>query len=104
MNFVKQPIGVDLSEGVSVRGLAKPDRARKWPIHYDSVEPLAIVTDIATISVTSVFSGILYHLQEPSGTPGGISQSLGSAVLVSALFISLMKIGGMYRPTELLVL
>ena len=104
MNVVKQPIGVDPSEGISVRGLEQPHGGRKWPIHYDYVEPLAIVTDIATIILASVFSGISYHLQEPSGTPGGISKSLGSAVLVSALFISLMKIRGMYRPTELLVL
>jgi putative colanic acid biosynthesis UDP-glucose lipid carrier transferase len=103
MNVVKQPIGVDLSEGVSVRGLEQPHGGRKWPIHYDYVEPLAIVTDIATIIFTSVFSDLLYHLQEWE-TPGDISKSLGSAILVSALFISLMKIRGMYRPTELLVL
>ena len=102
MNFGKQPIGVDISEGVSARGL-EPHAGRKWPIHYDSVEPLAIVTDLATIIFTSVFSGFSYHLQEWD-TPGDISKYLGSAILVSILFISLMKIRGMYRPTELLVL
>ena len=39
-----------------------------------------------------------------SGTPGDIGKSLGSAILVSALFISLMKIRGMYRPAELRLL
>ena len=102
MNFGKQPIGVDISEGVSARGL-EPHAGRKWPIHYDSVEPLAIVTDLATIIFTSVFSGFSYHLQEWD-TPGDIGKYLGSAILVSILFISLMKIRGMYRPTELLVL
>jgi putative colanic acid biosysnthesis UDP-glucose lipid carrier transferase len=104
MNFVKQPISADLSVGVSARGLGEqPPRGRKWPIHYDSVELLAIVADFATIILASVFSGLAYHLQDP-GTPGDIGKSLGSAMLVSALFISLMKIRGMYRPTELLIL
>jgi putative colanic acid biosynthesis UDP-glucose lipid carrier transferase len=103
MSFGKQPIGVDISDGVSARGLAQPHGGRKWPIHYDSVEPLAILTDLATIIFTSVFSGLSYHLKE-FGTPGDISTYLGSAILVSALFILLMKIRGMYRPTELLVL
>jgi putative colanic acid biosynthesis UDP-glucose lipid carrier transferase len=67
------------------------------------VELLAIVADFATIVLISVFSGLSYHLQA-SGTPGDIGKFLGSAVLVSALFISLMKIRGMYRPTELLLL
>jgi putative colanic acid biosynthesis UDP-glucose lipid carrier transferase len=103
-NFVKQPIGLDLSDGVSARGLdEQPHVGRKWPIHYDSVEPLAIVADFATIVLASVFSGLSYHLQE-SGAPVDVGKSLGSAILVSALFISLMKIRGMYRPTELLVL
>src|SRR6266550_8598943 len=103
VNFVEQPIGVDLSDGVSACGLAEqPHAGRKWPIHYDSVEPLAIVADLGTIVSASVFSGLSYHLQE-YGTPGDISKSLGSAILVSVLFISLMKIRGMYRPTELLL-
>src|SRR6202795_290151 len=104
MNFVKQPIGVEISDGVSARGLdERPQGGRKWPIHYDSVELLAIVADLATIVLASLFSGLSYHLQE-SGTPGDIGKYLGSAILVSALFISLMKIRGMYRPTELMVL
>src|ERR1700737_1818464 len=104
MTFVKPPIGVDISDGVSARGLdEQPYSGRKWPIHYDSVELLAIVADLATIALASVFSGLSYHLQE-SGTPGDVGKSLGSAILVSALFISLMKIPGMYRPTALLVM
>src|SRR6266436_7156107 len=105
MNFVKQPIDVDLSDGVSVSGLDEQSRgARKWPIHYDSVEPLAIVTDLATIVLASVLAGLSYHLFQEPGSPVDVGKSLGSAILVSALFISLMKIRGMYRPTELLVL
>jgi len=66
MNFVKQPIaGVDISDGVSARGLdVQPYRGRKWPIHYDSVKLLATVVDFATIVLASVFSDLSYHLLE----------------------------------------
>ena len=104
MNFVKHPISADISSGVSARGLnGRSHQGRKWPIHYDSVGPLAIVADLATIILASVFSGLTYHFQV-SGTSGDIEKSLGAAILVSALFISSMKIRGLYRPTELISL
>ena len=104
VNSVKRSVGVDLSDSVLVRSLGEqPQAGRKWPIHYSAVESLAIVVDLATIVLASVLSGLSYHLQE-SGTPGDVSKYFGSAILVSALFISLMKIRGMYRPTELLLL
>src|SRR3982751_1778790 len=104
MNFVKHPTGVDISDASPVRALdEEPYGARKWPIHYDSIEPLAMAADLATIVLASVLSGLSYHLHEP-GTPIDLSKSLGSGILVSALFISLLKTRGMYRPTELLVL
>jgi Undecaprenyl-phosphate glucose phosphotransferase len=104
MNFVKQPISADLSDEVSSLGLeAQPRRRRNWPIQYDSVELLAIVADVAAIILASVFSGLLYHFQE-SGTPGDIGKSLGAAIIVSALFVSSMKLRGMYGPTELMAL
>ena len=101
MNSVKPPLTVD---AVFAGGLEElSETGRKWPIYYDTVEPLAIIADLATIVLVSVFCGLSYHLHE-WGTPGDISKSLGAAILVSALFISLMKIRGMYRPTELLLL
>jgi putative colanic acid biosynthesis UDP-glucose lipid carrier transferase len=104
MNFVERRIGVEIPDDVSARGLDElPLGERKWPIHYDSIGPLAVVADLATITLASVISGFLYHLHE-AGTPGDIERSVGSAILVSALFISLMKIRGKYRPTELLIL
>jgi putative colanic acid biosynthesis UDP-glucose lipid carrier transferase len=107
MSFVKQPIVADVREGVSVRDLEQPrggrSGGRKWPIHYHSVEPLTIVADLATIVLASVLSSLLYDLQA-SGVPGDVGKSLGAAVLVSALFISSMKIREMYRPSEMLVL
>jgi putative colanic acid biosysnthesis UDP-glucose lipid carrier transferase len=104
MNIVKRYAGEGRPINVSARELAHPLRdERKWPIRYDYVEPLAIIGDFATIIFASVFSGLSYHLHGV-GSAGDISQSIGAATLVSALFISLMKIRGMYRPTELLVL
>src|SRR6266849_1861705 len=91
MNFVKHPIGVDLSDGVSVPALdGQSHGGRKWPIHYDSVEPLAIVTDLATIVLASVFACLSYHLFQESGAPLDVGKALGSAILVSALFIALI--------------
>src|SRR4051812_15365712 len=102
MNFVKHPAGVDISDAGSVRALdQEPYGARKWPIHYDSVEPLAIGTDFVTIVLASVLSSLSYHLQEFGGQTD-LSKSFGSGILVSALFISLLKTRGMYKPTELL--
>ncbi len=104
VNFVKQPVTLE-TDAISARVLTERQReGRKWPIHYDSVEPLAIVADIATIVVSSVLSGLLYHHVQDPGTVNYVSKSLGSAILVSALFISLMKIRGLYKPAELLVL
>jgi putative colanic acid biosynthesis UDP-glucose lipid carrier transferase len=103
MSLVKEPMGEQVSDGVSAGGLDGPQLLRKWPIHYASVEPIAVVIDLATIVVVSVVSGLSYHLQDPA-TSGDIGKSLGSAILVSALFISLMKLRRMYRPIELMAL
>jgi putative colanic acid biosysnthesis UDP-glucose lipid carrier transferase len=104
MNFVNRHIATDAASEVAPSGFGPSLKVeRKWPIHYDSIEPLAVVADLATISLASVISGFFYPLHE-TGTPGDIGKSVGSAILVSALFISVMKIRGMYRPTELLIL
>jgi putative colanic acid biosynthesis UDP-glucose lipid carrier transferase len=100
MNFVNHPTGVDLSEAVpAVPG--QPYARRKWPIRYDSLELLTVASDFATVVLASVVASILYHFQE-SGTPLDFSKSFGAGILVSTLFVSLMKIQGMYNPTELL--
>jgi putative colanic acid biosynthesis UDP-glucose lipid carrier transferase len=104
MNYVERRIGIGIPDDGSARALDElPLRERKWPIHYDSIELLAVVADFATIILASVISGFLYPLHE-TGTLDDIGKSVGSAILVSALFISLMKIRGMYRPTGLLLL
>ena len=103
VNLVKQPAAFS-PDGLSVHGLDEQQyEGRKWPIHYEFIEPLAILADIATIVLSSIVSGLLYHYLQDIGTVDYVSKALGSAILVSALFISLMKIRGMYRPAQLLV-
>jgi Undecaprenyl-phosphate glucose phosphotransferase len=104
MNFVKHPTGIEILDGISAGVLdVQPSLGRKWPIKYDSLEPLAVVADLASIVLISFLSSVSYYLLE-AGTPIEVGKSLGAGILVSALFISLMKIRGMYSPTELLVL
>ena len=75
---------------------------RRWPIRFDSTEPLAAVADFVTIVSAALLSGWLYSLGTPSGAK--FSGYAGPAVLVSALFILVMKMQGMYKPAELLAL
>ena len=104
IRFVKQPVAFD-PDRLAAHGLAETQyEGRKWPIHYDVLEPLAIVIDIATIVVSSIAAGLLYHNLQDMGSLDYISKSLGSAILVSTLFTALMKIRGMYVPAELLLL
>lgn len=102
MNFIKRDI--DVAQSVAVTSLREPPpSARKWPITYDSVEFITVLADAAIILSTSIIAGISFHLYT-FGTPGSILQYIGSAAIVAALFISLMKSREMYKPTELLVL
>jgi putative colanic acid biosysnthesis UDP-glucose lipid carrier transferase len=103
MNYAKHNIRASLSDGISARdpGELSSNEPGKWPIHYDTIEPFAIATDLFAIALASVSSGLLYHLHT-LGTPGDIGKSIGAAVLVSALFVSVMKNRGMYKPAALL--
>ena len=102
MNFMKRDI--DVANGTPVSGLRKPPYPeRKWPITYESVKSIIVLVDITIILSASVLAGVAYHLHT-FGTPGDIVQYLGAATVVAALFISLMKGRGRYKPAELLVL
>src|ERR1700681_3452006 len=104
MNFVNRHIATDAASGVAPSGFGPSLKAEgKWPIRYESIASLAMVADVATIILASVFSGLSYHLHG-TGTPDDMGKSVGSAILVSALFISVVKIRAMYKPTELLIL
>ena len=100
MNFIKRDI--DVVRSVAVTGLREPQPARKWPITYDSVEIITVLADAAIILATSIIAGLSYSLY--TGAPVDMLQCTGSAAIVAALFISLMKSREMYKPAELLVL
>jgi Undecaprenyl-phosphate glucose phosphotransferase len=100
MNFV-EPVSSVLA--ASTGQLTSLSPARKWPISYRSVSLLAIGSDVAIILICGVASGILYNL-EAFGVPGDLFRYFGSAAIVAALFISLMKGRDLYSPAELLAL
>jgi Undecaprenyl-phosphate glucose phosphotransferase len=102
MNFIKRDI--DLAQSVAVTGLREPlPTARKWPITYNSVEIITVLADAVVILLTSIIAGICYHFYTFGGV-GDILEYVGSAGIVAALFISLMKSREMYKPAELLAL
>jgi putative colanic acid biosynthesis UDP-glucose lipid carrier transferase len=102
MNFIRRDIDTARAVAVGSPGSGLQSD-RKWPISYHSVELFAILTDAAIILWTSTLAGVIYHYLA-FGSPGDIIQYFGSATVVAALFISLMRSRGMYRPKELLVL
>ncbi len=94
VRLVKQPVALS-PDGLSVHGKHECQyEGSTWPIHYDFIEPLAILADIATIVLFSVVAGPLCHYLQDAGTADYVSKSLGSAILVSALFVSLRKSEG----------
>lgn len=104
MNFVNRHIAADISDEAPPRSLgAALGTERKWPIRYESIAPLAVLADCATIFLASIISDLVYRLNGGLMTVD-LGKAVGSATIVSALFISLLKMQGMYRPTELLVL
>jgi Undecaprenyl-phosphate glucose phosphotransferase len=98
MNFARPASSVI---GATAQPLTSLRPARKWPISYRSVSLLAIGCDVAIILICGVASGILYNL-EAFGVSGDLFRYFGSAAVVAALFISLMKGRDLYSPAELL--
>lgn len=96
MNFVNRPVEAKLTVGLPAA------EEGKWPIKYESVEAIAICTDVATIALAAVCASILYQVNE--GLQPQVGQALGSAALVSTLFTLLLKSQGQYRPTALMML
>ena len=69
----------------------------------ESIELLAICADLATILLASIVSAWLFRI-DSSWIAADLGKAVGSAIIASALFVSLLKMRGTYRPTELLVL
>ncbi|HMM89209.1 undecaprenyl-phosphate glucose phosphotransferase [Bradyrhizobium sp.] len=97
MNLINRHIEADLLHPLPADSVSEP-ASRKWPIRYDYLEALTIVFDAATITAASLCAGLLYRAGEDLGLVLG--QALGSAALVSALFILILKSQGHYAPAE----
>ena len=104
MNIVPRDITVTIASEVASGWSSRPVNAkRKWPIRYRSIELLAICADLATILLASIVSAWLFRI-DSSWIAADLGKAVGSAIIASALFVSLLKMRGTYRPTELLVL
>lgn len=104
MNFINREIAAGLHEEIALHDYRRLSGAqRKWPIRYRSIELVAVCADIVTIGIASIVSAFLYQLCFGS-IATGLTHAVGSSIIVSAMFISLLRVQGMYRPTELLVL
>lgn len=102
MNFVNREFPTNATSQAISRGLTPPSKSgRKWPIRYRSIEAFAICSDLATILLASVLSTLLYQVHN-AWTATDLGKGVGSAIIVSALFVCLLKIYGRYRPNELL--
>lgn len=102
MNFINRNLAASLSGDAAVSHHAEPaPRERSWPIRYQAIEPLAILADFAAIFLASVVAAQLARIE---GLPVDLGKATGSVIIVSALFVCLLKIRGLYRPTELLML
>jgi Undecaprenyl-phosphate glucose phosphotransferase len=102
MSLAEQDITVTANpENSSLPRLLYPGKT--WPIRYDSIELLTMLFDFAVIIAASLLSSLVYNF-EVFGIRGDFSKSLGAAIVASALFLSLMKNHGMYKPEALLSL
>ena len=104
MNFINRHIAAGLHEGIALEEYSPPLGAqRKWPIRYRSIELVAICADLATIVLASGISVLLYRIYSNGASPD-LADAIGSSIVVSAVLVALLRMQGMYRPSELLVL
>jgi Undecaprenyl-phosphate glucose phosphotransferase len=99
MNFVTR--GVSTPTGMPADKPIRYRAVRKWLISYRSIEPIAFTFDVVAIFFSSVFAGVIYHL-DAFVAPGDILQYVGYGAAISALFLSLTIGRALYDPAELL--
>lgn len=93
MNAFSRHVTASLSREIA------PRVERRWPIHYQAIEPLAALADIGAILLSSLLAALITHV---GGRPTDFEKALGEAIIVSALFVSSLRICGLYRPVELM--
>ena len=80
-----------------------PYRKRKGAIPYSAIAPIAMTCDAIIVALMSFTAGIGYSLYL-YGNTGNFLQFEALAAILAALFITLGKSNGHYRPSELLSL
>jgi Undecaprenyl-phosphate glucose phosphotransferase len=73
----------------------------RWPVSYRSIEVLAVVIDILIILSAGVLADMIYRLAT-TGFADQITDYTAAAAVVAALFTSLLKGRGLYKPMALL--
>lgn len=100
MNFAKPARSVI---GATAEPLGSFRPRRRWPISYRSVSAIVVTSDVVTILLCGIASGVLYHL-EAFGITDVIPEYLGAAAVVAAFYVPVMKGYDLYSPSELLAL
>jgi Undecaprenyl-phosphate glucose phosphotransferase len=73
----------------------------QWPVSYRSIEVLAVIIDILIILSAGVLADAIYRLAT-TGFASEITDYTAAAAMVAALFTSLLKGRGLYKPMVLL--
>jgi len=73
----------------------------QWPVSYRSIEVLAVVIDILIILSAGVLADMIYRLAT-TGFADQTTDYTAAAAVVAALFTSLLKGRGLYKPMALL--
>lgn len=106
MNFINNQVFEEQVRAAGVAGFPAPDspaavpNTRKWPLRYDSIAAAAVILDVMTITLASLFASLTYDLYE--GMYVDFGRALGLGALVSVLFCLFVNSQGLYSPTELL--
>ena len=73
----------------------------RWPVSYRSIEVLAVIIDIVIILSAGVLAETAYRLTTTE-SPSNVMTYAATAAMVAALFTSLLKGRGLYKPAVLL--
>src|ERR1700736_6764576 len=73
----------------------------RWPVSYRSIEVLAVIIDVVIILSAGMLADTVYRLTTAE-LSSEITSYAAAAAVVAALFTSLLKGRGLYKPTVLL--
>jgi Undecaprenyl-phosphate glucose phosphotransferase len=75
----------------------------RWPVSYRSVGAVVVTGDVITILACGIAAGLVYNFGV-LGETDDLPQYIGSAAVVAAFYVTVMKGYGFYDPIELLSL